>query len=326
MKINDKVYGVQTIDNKMIKEIINTKEMQRLKGIHQYGTWFILNAEYNTTRFEHSLGVYFLLRKFNASIEEQIAGLIHDVSHFPFSHVIDYAYGEQSSQNFAEKFQGKIIRESSVNNILKKNNIDVEFILDKHNFKLLENELPDICADRLDYLFRDSITFFRKMNHKVIDKMINSLIVRNGEFIIDNKENAKRIAELFLKTSKGFWVNPLQSASYQILADCIKIALAKGIIKEKYIQSTDDELFRKLKRSKDVKLKEMIRILKSLKIKEVSKKDYDFHTTGKTRYIDPKFLDGNGVRRVSEIDKTFKKDVEEFQAWVREGFYIKIIR
>jgi len=325
MKINDHVYGEQIIDNEVINKLIKAKEMQRLKGIHQHGTWHIMNPRIDTSRFEHSLGVYFLLRKFNASFEEQIAGLIHDISHFPFSHVIDYVFGERDSQEFAEKFHEKIIKNSSINAILKENNINTEFILNKHNFKMLENDLPDICADRLDYLFRDSI-IFKNLDHKIVENLLGSLVVNNEEFVINNEENAKKIARLYLEMSKAMWVNPLQSASYQILADAIKIAFDKGFIKEEDFHSTDIEVFKKLKNSKDKKIIEMINTLKNLKVKETSKNDYDFHTAGKARCIDPKFLDGNKIKRVSDVDKKFKNNIEEFKKWVKKGFYIKIIR
>ena len=42
--------------------------------------------------------MYALLKKFGASTEEQIAGLIHDVSHSAFSHCIDYVLDEGSEK------------------------------------------------------------------------------------------------------------------------------------------------------------------------------------------------------------------------------------
>jgi hypothetical protein len=325
MKVIDNVYGEQITDDEIIKKLIKTKEMQRLKDIHQHGTWHFIDPKFDTSRFEHSLGVYFLLRKFNASFEEQIAGLIHDISHFAFSHVIDYVFGKISSQEVAEKFNNKIIKKSLIPSILKDNNIDIDFILDKHNFKMLERDLPGICADRLDYLFRDSI-IFGSANHSSVNSMLNSLLVRDDEFIISDEESAKKIAKLYLETSKKMWVNPLQSASYQILANAIKIALEKSIIKEKDFYLTDEFLLKKLKKSKDNKIIEMIKILENLNVKESNENDYDFHTTGKARYIDPKFLDGSKIKRVSEVDKKFKNEIKEFQQWVNKGFYVKIIR
>ena len=49
--------------------------MQRLKRVNQYGAGFYRFAHLTTNRFEHCV-VYLLLRQFNATLEEQIAGLL----------------------------------------------------------------------------------------------------------------------------------------------------------------------------------------------------------------------------------------------------------
>jgi HD superfamily phosphohydrolase len=335
MKINDRIYGEQIIKDEIINKLVKTKEIQRLKNISQHGTWHLIKNKisygswtslgFDTSRFEHSLGVFFLLRKFNASLEEQIAGLIHDVSHFTFSHVIDYVFGENYSQEFAEKFNNEIIKNSLISSILRENDIDINYILDKHNFRILEKELPDICADRLDYLLRDCFVF-GSAKRKLISDVLKSLSVQDGELVIDNENNAKQVAKIYLETSKGMWTNHFQAASYQLLANTIKTALERGFIREKDFYLTDDFLFRKLVMSKDKKILENIDILKNLSVKEGTKNDYDFHIRVKPRCIDPKFLDGDKIRRISNVDKQLKKDLEEFKERVNKGFYIKIIR
>lgn len=104
MQINDKIYGTFEITDPLAKEIIKTKAMQRLKGICQYTTLCFIYPECDTTRFEHCLGVYFLLKKLNAPYEEQIAGLIHDIAHTAYSHLIDFVYNQGSTQEVHEEF------------------------------------------------------------------------------------------------------------------------------------------------------------------------------------------------------------------------------
>ena len=85
MKIEDRVYGEEEIREKVLVDLINCKSIQRLKGLAQFG----LPDEYyhrnGFSRYEHSLGVLIFLRKFGTDLNEQIAGLLHDVSHTAFS-------------------------------------------------------------------------------------------------------------------------------------------------------------------------------------------------------------------------------------------------
>ncbi|MEH6941868.1 HD domain-containing protein [Bacillus sp. JJ722] len=41
----------------------------------------MLNEKWNVTNFEHSKGVMLLIRILGGSVEEQVAGLLHDVSY-----------------------------------------------------------------------------------------------------------------------------------------------------------------------------------------------------------------------------------------------------
>ena len=79
MKLNDSVYGEEEINEPVLLELINSKPVQRLKGISQMG----LPKDYYHrpvfSRFDHSVGVLILLRRLNANLREQIAGLLHDI-------------------------------------------------------------------------------------------------------------------------------------------------------------------------------------------------------------------------------------------------------
>jgi HD superfamily phosphohydrolase len=61
-----------------------------LRGIHQGGAIVLANPAINHTRFDHSVGVMLLIRHLGGSLREQLAGLLHNVSHTDFLHLIDY--------------------------------------------------------------------------------------------------------------------------------------------------------------------------------------------------------------------------------------------
>ncbi|MFP9052094.1 HD domain-containing protein, partial [Enterococcus faecalis] len=95
MEISDIIYGQHHIDG-VLEELIKSAPVQRLKGIYQGGASFLVNRKWNVTRYEHSIGVMLLIKKLGGTIEEQIAGLLHDVSHTAFSHVVDVVFENQA--------------------------------------------------------------------------------------------------------------------------------------------------------------------------------------------------------------------------------------
>ena len=90
MRWNDRVYGEVTVDDPKALALIETPTFRRLKGVKQAGPSAFAFPFKTVTRYEHSLGVYLLLRKLGAGAKEQLAGLLHDVSHTAFSHAVDF--------------------------------------------------------------------------------------------------------------------------------------------------------------------------------------------------------------------------------------------
>ena len=90
MRWVDRVYGSVAIDEPAILDLIGCATFQRLKGVRQAGPSALAFPFKDVTRFEHSLGVFLLLRRLGADRREQVAGLLHDVSHTAFSHAVDF--------------------------------------------------------------------------------------------------------------------------------------------------------------------------------------------------------------------------------------------
>jgi HD superfamily phosphohydrolase len=94
--------------DRLLLELINTPEMQRLRRIKQMGLTETVFPGATHSRFAHSLGVLHVARLFldqferawgHALPEEQrtftlCAALLHDVGHGPFSHVFELVSGQ----------------------------------------------------------------------------------------------------------------------------------------------------------------------------------------------------------------------------------------
>ncbi|SCC01334.1 A0A068N4F4 (Deoxyguanosinetriphosphate triphosphohydrolase) [Bacillus thuringiensis] len=61
MVISDVIYGEFKVDQ-VVEELIVSNPVQRLKGIHQNGASYLLNENWNVTRFDHSVGVMLLVK------------------------------------------------------------------------------------------------------------------------------------------------------------------------------------------------------------------------------------------------------------------------
>jgi len=323
MTIIDPIYGRFEVKDSVLLELLNSSPLLRLKEINQHGaSQYLFSWKKKTSRFDHSLGVMLLLRKFGASLEEQIAGLLHDVSHTAFSHVIDFVYPSDTHE-FHEKYYQEIILRSEVPQILEKHKISLDKVLDEENFSLLESKLPNLCADRIDYFLRHMQDCGGDLIK--VKRHVKNLRVFQKEFVFSNQEVALDFATDYLDQNERFWAHPREIACYQILAEAIKIGLKEKILSKKDLFTTDDEVMEKLQKSRNSKILKLIKLLNpELKIK-LNKKNYDYHLKTKLRYVDPKVLVKGNFFRLSGLNPIFKKRLKGHNKKMKAGFYVKIV-
>lgn len=161
--IKDAVHGYIDVPEEELS-IINTGLFQRLREIEQLGTSSTVYPSATHTRFSHSIGTMYLARQLSDSVnlpekqarENQIAGLLHDVGHLPFSHTLESRFYEETGKTHEDISCKYIDRLYEADEVL--------FPVDKQNVKdivkgqyygtnLISNEID---CDRLDYLLRDS--------------------------------------------------------------------------------------------------------------------------------------------------------------------------
>jgi len=310
MIYKDKFYGEFEITEPVLIELINSPWMQRLKGIDQAGyrpLWAKPNAnitpeEHN--RFTHSMGVFLLLRKYNASIEEQIAGLLHDVSHSAFSHCIDYVLdvGSQKEQNHQDNTFDKFIRKTDIPTILAKYGFNLEYILDDKNFPLKETKLPDLCADRLDYSFRDAV-IFEEITPQEKDELLANLVAINGNWAFKTPEFAEKYAQLFRTINHTYYSGMPSAVMFAAVGECLRYALQKGYISEADLYQTDRDVLQKVQTN--LASDNQLQILwdkMNGKIKAINNSDnFDAQVFCKSRIVNPLFIDGKNFTHLSDV-------------------------
>lgn len=305
---NHPVYGRIKILDPLVLKIINTKEFQRLKKIDQAGYKELLvkpNADlsnYRHTRYAHSLGVYYLLKKVGASVEEQIAGLIHDVSHSAFSHCVDYAISEGSEKehNLQDSIHDRYVENSSIAKIISDSSFSLEKILDDNNYPLKEKKLPDLCADRIEYVTLTAVVM-GEINHKKAKKLIDSLVAINKDWVFKDYSSALSFTKLFKKMNDVHYSGFLSGVMFAITGDYLKYALQKGYIKKEELWTHDKKVLEIINKNliKDEKLSYLWKLMnRKLKCNNDMKK-YNRHVYLKSRAVDPLFIENGEIKRVS---------------------------
>lgn len=310
MKLSDPVYGSENIYDPLVLEIINTSSFQRLKGINQAGYSQPHLGVKHFSRYEHCIGVYRLLRKFQAGFDEQIAGLIHDVSHSVFSHSIDYvlASGSEKKHDYQDNIHKDFVKSSDLMPVFDHYKLNVDYLLEDKNFPMKETKLPRLCADRIDYSFKEALVY-KVTSLPEIRDYLNNLVVINNKWVFTNFEYAKRYAFLFLTLSSTKWAGFQSAVMFRTTGDFLKYGLLKDYLTEKDLYTTDKEVVNKLKKhlATDPQLKGLwVRFNNKVKIIN-DPKNYDAIVYCKSRVVDPLCFYRNEIMNVSGIDKKWQK-------------------
>lgn len=194
MTYQDKIYGTHQIEG-VFEELIHTSVFQRLQRIHQGGPLFLVNELTNQTRFGHSVGVMLLIRQLGGDLKEQIAGLLHDISHTAFSHLIDHVLDNEEEDYHENIFEG-VIKNQEIQNVLSKYGFEVDDFLDLEKYALLEYPLPSLSADRIDYTLRDLFQI-RQIQLEEIQWFLEKLMVQENRIVVTSVEAAKWFQEKY---------------------------------------------------------------------------------------------------------------------------------
>lgn len=325
MNYTDRVYGNFEITEPVILELINSSPLQRLKDIDQAGYFEPHFPGTAHSRFEHSVGDYLLLKIFETPIEEQIAGLIHDVSHSAFSHCIDYVLnaGSEEAQSHQDDIFDEFIRKSEIPKILSKYNFDLSYILDDKNFPLKETSLPDLCSDRIDYSLRTATVFREIENGKYF---IDNLFTQNGKWIFKDLESAEKFAELFLKLNTDYYSGLPSAVMFRTVGDYLRYALTKKYISAADLYTTDKIVLGEI--YPHIQTDSQLHLLFDRMNNKISFRndpnDYDGKVSCKSRVVDPLCSHKGEIKRLSEINPLWN-DIIEHESQPKE-YYLKFDR
>ena len=326
MKIYDVVWEDQEIPNIKAVQIIKHKAIQRLKKIWISTYGYLYELKRNATRYDHSLGVYLLLKHFGASEEEQLAGLLHDVSHTALSHVSTYAFlSKFTGLEFHEMQQKEFYRTSGLSKLINNLGFDPDHLLHDKKFTLLENNLPDICADRLDYALRDGI-HLQILSRQQVRQVLKGLTVYNSEFVFSDIESAFTYSFNFFLLNLMYYGSPAEAHFNNDFGNLVKYAVKNKVLKDSDWFTDDIYLTNKLKNSKNKKIQAWLNKYNNKMAVFEDKENPDEIFPKKIRIVDPKILIKGTLHRLSELSPVYKKIVTDYQKNHKEHeMHLKVV-
>ena len=321
MQLYDCVYGGFDVTEPLLTKLIESKPVQRLKKISQFGIpSHLCRSGYKAfTRYEHSIGVMFLLRSLGATLEEQAAGLLHDVSHTAFSHIIDYVFGDPSVEDYQDNLHSQVVSESEIPVILARYGLNAESVSNIEKFGLLERPAPDLCADRVDYALREMMGCGRAADACVC---YSGLIVNEGKIVFSSLEKAALFANHYARLYEEQWGDADSRARYLLFSEALKAALADETISKTDFKEHDVHVFCKLESSVNPEVKKPLQLLARRTRFQPSSSREATVLPGKFRCVDPLFLEKGKAVRLSSVDLQYAKLIENQRKAYAEGIKV----
>ncbi len=245
----DPVHRYVHVRDRVIWDLVGTREFQRLRRIKQLGTTFLTFHGAEHSRFNHSLGVYEIVRRI---IDDVFAGrqewdhcdrlltlcaaLLHDLGHGPFSHAFEKVF-DLDHEDFTRAI---IVGDTEVNKVLQ--NVSRDFpeqvaeVIAKTSEKKLVVSLisSQIDADRMDYLQRDA--YFTGVSYGQFDmERILRVMRPREEQVVIKKSGMHAVEDYIMSRYQMYWqvyFHPVSRSAEVILTKILH--RAKHLFKENY--------------------------------------------------------------------------------------------
>jgi uncharacterized protein len=304
------MYGDFTVTEPVLIELFNSPVMERIKYIRQHGTLdYIINQKKEYTRYEHCVGVWALLRMYDATLEEQIAGLLHDASHTVFSHVADVLFNHTSlHSSYQDDIHEWFLTQYNINELLARHNLSLESVLHKSgDHTMLEQDLPNLCADRLDYNFREAL-LTDVLTLDDIATILDDLHFADDNWFFTNADSAKKLAIASLMSTEYVWSSHANQFIYTWTARALRRALDIGLLTADDIHfSTDPIVWDTLWLSNDEMIADCLKIIVNYQ-PIAEERGATTPLIGKFRGLNPWVLENNQLQQLTDIDTDYDNE------------------
>ena len=245
-------------------ELIDTPEFQRLRGIKQLGTAYLVFPSAMHTRFEHSLGASWMaqriigaLRRSHAFTPDEetrirVTALLHDITHIPFGHTLEDERRVLPRHDEDSSRLDYFLRESTIGRILRREGLQPGIIGALTDEESIVSDIAAgaISADLLDYLRRD--TYFCGLAQYYDERVFESFTVEGGRLVMmlekrgvlrrDALSELVNLLRIRYSLAERVYFHHTKIASGAMISKVVELALAESFQAEELRKLTDETL------------------------------------------------------------------------------------
>ncbi|MCS7079617.1 MAG: HD domain-containing protein [Chloracidobacterium sp.] len=297
--IRDAVHGDMAFSADEVR-LLDTRAMQRLRGIKQLGLSSLVYPSAVHTRFEHSLGACHLAGRIIDSLEQKgvyrftederrrirAMALLHDITHVPFGHTFE------DERRIAPRHDADAARLDAILDDDLGWELERQGLLATVRAHLTDGvaRTPDddflhdifagtICADLLDYLRRDArfcgltvdyddrlFTLFTRLGGRLaLD------LQRHGRFRHDALSEVVQVLRMRYLLTERVYFHHAKIAAGAMLSKALEMAIAAGRFRYADLFHLRDDVFLYVLRQQTADLPEVRRLLADIECRRLYK-------------------------------------------------------
>ncbi|MDE1852086.1 MAG: hypothetical protein KGH69_05410, partial [Candidatus Micrarchaeota archaeon] len=158
-----------------------------------------------------------------------------------------------------------------------------------------------------------------------VKKAFNGLVARNGEIVFKSIDAARAFADCYVADIRESYAAPENLLRYHLLGSALKYAIDNKVISMGDLHKDEKTVMEKINHSGNETAAQMLKAsLGRLKFSVSNGRGVLLKY--KLRYVDPKFIHGDRLERLSSADPEYSKIISEEKERHARGVYIEMIK
>lgn len=321
------LYGTVTLKNPLVKALIAHPAVKRMKDIDNAGPSRYFRSLPAYSLFDHALGVFVILKRFNRPLKEQLAGMLEPVAHSVFSHQGTlYLRPKNSDLPYYLAAHGAYLKAVKLEPWLMKAQFTAKSMSPiSPEFEALYKNPPFLSAIEIEMTLRLAFSY-KLLTAKEIAYIMDDLRFERGQWFFVSEKSAEKLGSLSLYFTERYWGAPQNYVVNRWVAAAMKRAVDLDLLSIKEIRfGVDKQVLQKLMHIKEAVIHGLlIQCRHPFRFYEVVKSGaYDEIYKPEFRGLDPLVKKGGKYVRLTQLDSRYQTNFNKLRDIFVQGIKIK---